>query len=232
MEQALSFFRENETFIYLGFGLVAVWQFRKVLLSWSELRGAAFGLERESAQGRLNRAVSILVFVLVMSMFEFALVAYIVPNTPGAMPLFTPTLDLMASPSATLDDSALQPNGTPEPNLTLVVSPDADSNCVLDQVMILSPTDGDSVQDLVEIIGTANIPNFGFYKYETTNANEESWLTIQAGNTVVNQDQLGFWDTKRLVPGDYKLRLIVTDNEGQATAPCVIQVRVDPPTEE
>lgn len=233
MEQALPFFRENEVYIYLFLGVIAVWQLRKVFLAWNELRGAAFGLERETAQGRLNRAVSILVFVLVLGLFEFALVAYVVPNTPGASPLFTPTLDLMASPTTTLvGENGAPIDATPEPGTAPADLSELEGSCQLDQVMILSPTSGETVQDIVEIIGTANIPDFGFYKYETTPAGQETWLTIQAGNTIVVEDRLGFWDTTRLTPGDYWLRLVVTDNEGQPSPPCVINVRVAAPAEE
>ncbi|MBN1666704.1 MAG: hypothetical protein JW862_06435 [Anaerolineales bacterium] len=233
MEQALPFFSENEVYIYLFVGLIAAWQLRKVFLAWNELRAAAFGLERESAQGRLNRAVSILVFAVILGLFEFALVTYVVPNNPESAPLFTPTLNLLATPTAPMVDEAGTPLATtPEPQTGPIDLTDLESNCQLDQVMILSPTSGETVQDIVEIIGTANIPNFGFYKYEATQAGEENWLTIQAGNSVVIEDRLGYWDTARLTPGDYLLRLIVTDNEGQPSPPCVIQVRVAPPVEE
>jgi hypothetical protein len=57
-------------------------------------------------------------------------------------------------------------------------------------------------------------------------------LTIQAGDTIVENDVLGPWDTTRLSPGDYLLRLVITDNAGQSLPPCTIQVRVEAPLEE
>ena len=39
---------------------------------------------------------------------------------------------------------------------------------------------------------------------------------------------LGQWDTGTLAPGDYQLRLVVSDNQGQALPACVITVRVSP----
>ena len=229
MEDALRFVREYEIFIYILLGLVAAIFLRKFILAWNDLREAAFGLERETAQARLNWAASVLVFTLIMAVVEFALVSYVVPTVPGAMPLFTPTIDLLATPSATLD-----PNSTPgaaTPTLGATLPPDV-SGCIPDQITITSPAAGASVRDVINIIGTANIPNFGFYKYETAPVNDPTWLTIQAGNTIVENDVLGPWDTTRLTPGDYLLRLVVTDNAGQALPPCTIQVRVEAPLEE
>ena len=80
----------------------------------------------------------------------------------------------------------------------------------------------------VELIGTVNIPNFGFYKYEVAPQGSDTWATISAGREIINQWQLGSWITTALTPGDYQLRLVVTDNQGQALPACVVPVRVVP----
>jgi len=229
MEEALRFVRDNEIFIYLLLGIIAAWFLRKFTLAWRELREAAFGLERETAQARLNWSASILVFLLILGVVEFALVSYVVPTIPGAAPLFTPTLDLLATSTVTLD-----PNNTPgaptlAPGPTL---PSGESACIPEQIIITTPDNETTVRGLINIIGSANIPNFGFYKYETSPVNNPTWLTIQAGNTIIKNDVLGPWDTTRLNPGDYYLRLVVTDNAGQSLPPCTIQVRVEAPVEE
>ena len=71
MEEALGFFRAFETWIYLLLGLVGLYYIRRFALAWQELRSASFGLERESAQARLNQSASILVLVLTMVVTEF-----------------------------------------------------------------------------------------------------------------------------------------------------------------
>lgn len=229
MEEALRFVRDNEIIIYLIIGIIAAWFLRKFILAWRELREAAFGLERETAQFRLNWAASILVFLLILSVIEFALVSYVVPTIPGAAPIFTPTLDLLATPTVTLDPNITPENPTQPPNQIL---PPIGSTCTPRQIEISSPENGATVRGVVNIIGSANISNFGFYKYETTPVNNQLWLTIQAGNNIVENDILGRWDTTRLNPGDYYLRLVVTDNTGQAQPPCMIQVRIELPLEE
>ena len=230
MEEALRFFKENEVFIYLILGIVAVWQIRKFVIAWEDLRQAAFGLERESVQGRLNRAASILIVVLLLGVIEFAIVSYVVPTVPGASPILTPTLDLLATATTTLSPD----NGTPIATIIPTLPEDGEENndCVPNRVMIDYPPDGETVSGLVEIYGSANIENFGFYKYEIAALNDPTWLTIAAGNQVVISDKLGDWDSTRLIPGEYRLRLVVTTGEGTQSPACIVQVRVEAPAEE
>jgi hypothetical protein len=225
MGDILRFFKENEVFIYLILGIIAVWYFRKFLMAWGELRNAAFGLERQSAQSRLNWVTTILIFLLMLGVTEFVLVAFVAPTVPGASPLTTPTLDLLASPTTTLEASLASVNTTLVPTLAT-----ENGGCIPGVVDITSPEPGEAIRDIVEIVGTVDIPNFGFYKFEMAAVNDTSWLTIQAGEVITQEGRLGFWDTTRLNPGEYALRLVVTDNQGQSTEPCVIQVRIEPPT--
>jgi hypothetical protein len=226
MGDVLRFFKENEIFIYLILGVFAVWQLRKFGLAWGELRNAAFGLERQAAQNRLNWVTSMLILIFILGITEFVLVSFVVPSVPEATPLTTPTLDLLATPTTTLE------TGTQDSSATIIPTIETESgNCVAGQIEILSPENGETIRDIVEIIGSADIPSFGFYKFEMAAINETSWLTIQAGDTITREGRLGFWDTTRLTPGDYGLRLIVTNNQGLQSEPCIIQVRVDPPSE-
>ena len=231
MEEALRFFKTYEAIIYLGLGGLAIWEIRKFILAWEEVRSAAFGLERESAQGRLNKSAIMLVLIMMFASLEFTIVSFIVPSVPGASPLQTPTIDLLATPSITLP--AFSPPGegeaiaaTQQPPTSLA---DEESGCIVDQVMISAPGNGETVSGKVTLIGSANIPNFGFYKYEVTRPGEAIWLPIQAGREVKQDEPLGEWDTEVLPQGAYLLRLVVSDNQGNDVAACVIQVNVVPP---
>jgi hypothetical protein len=226
MGEILRFFKDNEVIIYLILGGFAFWQTRNFVLAWGELRNAAFGLERESAQSRLNWVATMLILIFMLGIGEFVVVSFVVPKVPDASPLLTPTLDLLASPTVTLEPGSLAAISTP----ALVIETPM-SGCIPGEIDIISPQNGTTVQDIVEIIGSADIPNFGFYKFEMAAVNDTSWLTIQAGDTITQEGRLGFWDTTRLSPGDYGLRLVLTDNQGESQPPCTIQVRVDPPSE-
>lgn len=225
MEEAISFFRAFEPWIYVILGIGALFYVRKFILAWRELHVAAFGLERENAQARLNTSASLLVFILILAVMEFVLVTYISPSLPNTSLLPTPTIDLLATPSVTLQNEATQTSAGGAPTAIFTEVP-SESNCIPDQIFISSPVDGDIVNDVVELIGTANIPNFGFYKLEMKRPDEDIWATIQAGNQITVNEKLGDWDTRSLTPGVYQIGLVVVDNEAKASQPCVVQVNV------
>jgi hypothetical protein len=228
MEEALQFFRAYEMWVYLLLSLVGLIYVRKFILAWQELRGAAFGLERDSAQARLNQAASILVLLLTMAITEFVLVSFVAPTVPGAIPLPTSTLDLLATPTVTLPAEMLQPNQAALPTSTPITASLAipGNGCLPDQVMIYYPAEGDEISGAVEISGTVDIPNFGFYKLEMKRPEENNWLTILAGNQIRHNEILGIWNTSLLPPGYHQLGLVATDNQGKSMPPCSIQVRV------
>jgi hypothetical protein len=228
MEEALRFFRAFEVWIYLLLGLGGLIYLRKFIVAWQELRGASFGLERENAQARLNQAATVLVLLLSMAVTVFVLVSFIAPEVPGASPLPTPTLNLLATPTGTLPPTTQeagggveQPTATPGP-----VAGATEQGCLEGQIEISSPQAGQEVSGVVEITGTVDIPNFGFYMFEMKHPDETKWLTIQAGDIPHQAEKLGDWDTRRLSPGEYQLGLVVVDNQGKSYSPCVINLRV------
>ncbi len=228
MEEALRFFRTYEGYIYGVLLLLAVWQIRKFIIAWEEVRGAAFGLERESAQTRLNGAAIFLVLILATAMAEFIVVSFVVPAVPGAIPLLTPTIDLLATPTITLSPALLTPGVAITPTLS---TPSTQATvqgqgCIPGQLTLTSPKDGQEISGVVALTGTVDIPNFGFYQYEVARPGETIWLTIQVGREVKHNQTLGEWDTRTLAQGDYMLRLVATDNKGDPLATCTIRVRV------
>ena len=231
----LGFFKNplNEAIIYLVLGILAIWEIRKFALAWEEMRGAAFGLERESAQSRLNRAAILLVVILAAAMVEFILVSFVVPTVPGASPLFTPTIDLLATPSITLPvttpgtiEPVLATNTPPPPGATA-----ENQGCIPDQLFITTPANGEQISGKITLVGTVDVPNLGFYKYEVKYPSDLVWLTIQAGRGVKRNEPLGEWDTSTVPPGIYLLQLVAIDNAGQTIGACEIQVNVVPTSE-
>ena len=84
---------------------------------------------------------------------------------------------------------------------------------------------------VIVLLGTANVENFGFYKYEVARPGDTLWQTIQAGRNIIQDSELGQWDTRTMAPGDYMLRLVIVDNQGESLEPCVIRVNVNNPSE-
>lgn len=229
MADVVRFFRSYEIWIYLVLGVLALWQIRKFMIGWEEVRGAAFGLEREAAQNRLNQAAVMLLLLLLMSVSEFTLVYIIAPSVPGAIPIPSPTLNLLATATAVLPLETPNPYAVETPTGLPVEGQLAGQGCVPGSVAISSPKDGDTVSGVVKVEGTADIPDFGFYKYEISRPGDSIWLSLNAGEAPVRDGLLGEWITDMLPEGDYMLRLVVTDNKGQTLPACVIQVRVVPP---
>jgi hypothetical protein len=229
MEEALRFFRAYEVWIYLLLALGGLFYARKFIHAWQELRDAAFGLERDNAQARLNQAASILVILLAMAITEFVLVSFIAPAVPGAVPLPTATLNILATPTTTLPPGQPTTSALPELQTTATTPPPeetAQTGCIPGQVEILVPLNGAEIGGVVQITGTVDIPNFGFYKLEMKRVEESNWLTILAGNEPKTNGLLGSWNTSLLSPGNHQLSLVAADNTGQSLPPCTIEVRV------
>jgi hypothetical protein len=180
-------------------------------------------LEREFALRRLGQATAAAFFILALVFVEFFIATFIAPSLPATDILATPTLDLLLTPPGTLSpEQATQAALFP---VTPSV-PSGMSGCIPEQIMITAPEPGDPVSGTVEITGTANVPNFGFYKYEIAPMGTQNWATVSAEREAKINAVLGSWNTSSLTNGDYFLRLVVTDNVGVSLEPCVIAVRV------
>jgi len=212
-----------EPLIYIALAIGGLFAFRRMWRSWREWRDSVYGLEREFALRRLGQATAAAFFILALVFVEFFIATFIAPSLPATDILATPTLDLLLTPAETLSpeqatQAALSPVTQPVPS--------GMSGCVPDQIMITAPEPGEPVSGTVEITGTANVPNFGFYKYEITPRGMQNWATISAEREPMVNEVLGSWNTTSLTNGDYFLRLVVTDNVGVSLEPCVIAVRV------
>jgi hypothetical protein len=180
-------------------------------------------LGREFALRRLGQATATAFFVLALIFVEFFIATFIAPSLPATDILATPTLDLLLTPPSTLSpEQATQAALSP---VTQAV-PSGMSGCEPDRIMITAPEPGDQLSGMVKITGTANIPNFGFFKYEVAPMGSQNWATISAKREPVTNGEIGDWNTSSLTNGDYFLRLVITDNVGVVLEPCVIAVRV------
>jgi len=226
MAAIYKFLSAYEPLIYIGLAIGGLFAFRWLWQAWNEWREAVYSLEKEFALRRMGQSIFLVILVIVLFCGELFTVSFIVPNLPASYFIPTPTLDLLATPTGTISaDLATQLALTPRPLPTL----GNPSGCIADEVIITSPKPGSEIKGLIDIKGTVNILNFGFYKYEVAPLNTDRWATITAGRNPVQDGSLGAWDTTALTPGDYQLRLVVYDNKGQTLAPCVIPVRVIPP---
>lgn len=212
-----------EPLVYIALSMWGLFVFRSLYRTWREWRDSVFSLEREFALRRLGRVVAFALLILGLLFAEFFIATFVAPSLPAADILSTPTLDLLAAPPPTLS-----PEDATKAALSPVTqsAPSGMSGCVADRIIITSPEPGETVNGIIEISGTADVPNFGFYKYEVAPLGTENWATISAARETKQNAKLGDWNTSSLANGEYFLRLVVTDNVGASLEPCVIAVRV------
>lgn len=215
-------YRSLETYsplIYIGLAILGLYAFRRMWRTWREWREAVYSLEREFALTNLGKATAFGFLILLLFFAEFYISTFIAPSLPASDILATPTLDLLATPVGTLPADGIVPLGTPETQSGM-------SGCIPDEIMLTSPKSGEDIKGTITLSGTADIPNFGFYKYEFSTVGTNTWTTISAGTKPVKDDELGQWDTTARPNGDYFLQLVIIDNVGQTLEPCVIAVRI------
>lgn len=208
-----------EPLIYIALAIGALFAFRRMWNSWREWRDSVYGLEREFALRRLGQATALGILILGLVFAEFFIATFVAPTLPASDILATPTLDLLVTPAGTVPPGATAVS-------TAQTVPNGMSGCIPDQIMITSPKPGDIVNGIVDITGTANVPNFAFYKYEIAPMGTQNWAPISADRSPVTNASLGEWSTTSLTNGDYFLRLVITDNLGKELEPCVLAVRV------
>jgi len=229
MAEALLFLEEYQGWIYLVLGLAALVYLRHTWRWYRSRRVTIFSLEREQATERLTRSVILLGLALALMAGTFIATTVLGPSMPASeRPTPLPTVSLLATPT-------FVPSETDEALVTSTPLPvtEVDSaGCANPLATILAPASGESLIGAVEITGTADITNFAFYKYEYISLTAGSvWRAIGAGTRPIQGDVLGTWDTTLVLPGEYALRLVVTDTAGNAPQPCVLQVRVLPSSE-
>jgi hypothetical protein len=235
MLPVIKFFSTYSPLVYLLLAICTVLSGRQLMRSLHEVKEAVFGLEREIIQRKINRYITALIIIILLAIGELTLSVFIVPILPGTSFLSSPTLNPLAGQTGTLPPEIEQSLGLVTPQ----VSPSPEVNgCIPGSIMLTAPKAGTAVKGIVTIKGIINVPNFGFYKYEYSLQSEINWLTIQAGvatatpipdNPKSDDFVLGIWNTTLMTPGDYLLRLVIVDNQGNDYPPCVIPLQISPP---
>jgi len=223
MIEIVQFFSKYSLGVYLILVLGLLITLRKFIITLREQRDLIFGLEREIIHLRVMKSVTSLVIIGLLIIGEFTLVTFLSPTMPASTQLLTPTINPLLTPQGTI----ILGRGTESLETLQPVSPQLKATgCIIGQINITEPKVGQEIKGEITLIGTADIPNFGFYKYEYAPQGTENWSTILAGRKPVVDDQLGNWDLTELTPGDYVLRLVVFDNVNTEMPICLIPVRI------
>lgn len=222
----IEFFSKYALLVFLLLLLAAIISIRGLLLAWTERKEAVFVLEKEIAQRHLRQSMAIFVTICLLVFLEFVVVVFLKPNLPELITISQTEGVSALIPTHTLPPEIMQTLNASTP---VAISTEESSGCIPAQIAIAFPAPGQEISGKITLIGTADIPNFGFYKYEFAPTGTEIWSTIQAGRVAVHDDDLGIWDTSELTPGDYLLRLVITDNRGDVLPGCVVPIRIKAP---
>jgi hypothetical protein len=226
MAPILQFFRSFAILIYLILIIGLIFAIRNLVRARHEMGGSLYGLERETAHQHTSQAVGVVSLIIFLATAEMVVIVFLAPNVPAFSLLITPTMNPLITSTGTVPPGVLATGGI----LTPLSTPTAKTTgCIPGQIMITYPKPGDVVKGQFELIGTANIPNFGFFKYEFSPSGTDVWATIQADRKIRQAESLGSWDTSEITPGNYNLRLVVTDNQGNSLPPCIVPIRIAAP---
>jgi len=226
MDKILLFLNEYSVLIFIVLIFPFIIAYRKYRKSVHQKNEALFGLEKEISNRNRTSSISIMWLIGLLAIGEIIVVFFVIPSYPNLKPFSNPTQDTFSLPASTIPPEILATLMARTPDQTSTLT---SSSCIPGIIMITTPKAGDQIRGKISLTGTANIPNFGFYKYEFANPGTEDWVTIQAGRELVIDGILGDWDTSEIAPGDYLLRLVVLDNQGQVYPACEIPIRIVKP---
>jgi hypothetical protein len=209
-------------FILLGVGVLLY--LRKLILSLAEWNKSVFGLERNIAGRKLISASTGLTLLILLIVGEFLLVTIIGPQMPLGSVASLATVNPLVTPTTTLSPDETQQFSV---QTTPTISQEAlQSECEEGVLEITSPDNGERVSGIVEIIGTVNVEDFGYYKYEYSTTGTINWITIAAEDQLKLNENLGNWNTSELIPGPYLLQVVPLNNIGETLPSCIIGVEV------
>ncbi len=231
--------------LYLAGVLGILIYLRVALLARRERARSVFTLEKETATGRTYRALMTalgIAFLLGLIFVNTALIApsldvpagteetpmvFLIPTaTPSPLP---PTE--MAPPVATgaplVTSQPIDVPTTPPPSPPTNTPAPAPA-CPNSQVCITSPSPDAIVSGAVQIVGSASIGNFQYYKVEFgPGENPVGWSVVtDLHHSPVAGGLLDVWDTTFLEDGAYKIRLVVVDKTGNFPPPHEVRVIV------
>lgn len=220
MVETFLLIEENQVWFYLSLLLVGLLYLRQVIRWTGELRRAVFSLERERALSMLRRATAMLALVVVGELFVFLIVTLVTPTLPptASTPAAAPAFD---APQPTIEQISQATAATSTPLEGI------NPFCPNPEIMLTSPQDGETLDGVITVEGTASIVDFGFYKFEYRGVNPDAvWRSIAAGLEPRQDQELGTWDTTLVPSGEYQFRLVVSNAEGIAQEPCLVNVRI------
>ncbi len=246
MEQVLRFIADYQWWIYAVLAVVLVFYLRRAIASRQQGVRSIFKLEQEQLHLKYRRSVMISAVVLLVMVSIFMLgnplrlTPAVTPEPSPSVttgPLLAPTLTPTAPPptittTATATRVPPTPPNRPTATVQVVVATPVPAvrppACPDPNRRITSPGINQAVQGSVPVRGTADHPNFDYYKVEVgTGTNPGQWTVVgDLHRAPVSGGVLETFNAAAYPPGVYTIRLVVVDKTGNFPEPCQVTVTV------
>lgn len=221
IRQLISILETYQRHIFIILGLLLLLYLRQFLVALDERHSSIFGLERETAQRRLNSALAMIVLIVLMAATEF-----IVISLPQRM-------EAAGTDLAPVEDLAEESPDTGTDESIAEISP-ADSittaGCIEGQLEWIDPSYGEEISGLYPLRATINVKDQGRYDYSYMRMDgQHDWVKINGGSGPVIEDDLTQWATAQADGGDgeYALRIQVYNIVDAPLTPCDVVVTVN-----
>lgn len=239
--------------IYLGCVIGAVLYIREIIAARQDLRQSLYSLEREAAGGRVVRsAVMLLVFGFIV-IATYILSTVVAPNMPATLEEETPTPSFTLPTNTPTPTYQPTPTRTPRPTLaptSAVIAPAPGEvtpeqptptppsslppvSCPDPNAQLTAPVAGQTFSGDIQLRGTANAPDFAFYKFTLKGpaTNNVEQTTGDVVRTAKRDEVLGSINGAALIdqPGVYIVSLVVVDNTGNELPHCSVPIVIQPP---
>jgi len=241
----LNLIEEHTAWLYGACVLAILYFVRSYWVAHRQRENTVFTIEKEIAAHREGRAMSGVGVVLGIAVVITGIKYYVVPTIDVAKIVSpTPTLTIPVPTTAvviaTRTPTPVPVATTPSPDVSPTPSPTEGAPatdtpppppapaCADPNVCITSPGMGATVSGMVAIVGTADHPQFDFYKIESAQGEQPGgWHTIsEVHRTPVHGGLLEQLNTAALPNGVNWIRLVVVDKTGNFPPPCEVRIIV------
>lgn len=237
--------------IYVACAVVIALYLREIVVARGDRKQALYSLEREAAGTRMARGTLMIGVFMALALGTYLLATYIAPEMQAALAAATPTPQFVLNtktPTATFQPTPTRtpratatPTGEAPPTQVIAQTVEAPtptspplliSNCPDPNAQLTAPIAGQTFNGPIQLRGTADAPNFAFYKF-TLRGPATGGLEVTAGDVVREprrETVLGELDATTLLaqPGDYVVGLVVVDNTGNELPHCTVSIIVQP----
>jgi hypothetical protein len=241
------------TGLYILIGVGIFWTWRRLMRARAAYRSTHFELERDIARYERSNAITILILLIEIGLVIVGIQQVVAPairtdagiertvllddgefNTPVPSRSDNTAID-PSGVNLTPDDPSQRvlatPTLTPTPVGTIVPNAPPAIGCDTPDAVLQIPANGMRVFEPITVVGTANMADFAFYRFEIKGPQTlESFATLaEYTQPVPELGELGQFVPSFYSPGTYQFRVTVFDSTNTMGASCTVNIYISEP---